>query len=91
MDSVEAAVAEGFGETQPIETDPGTIEKETKEIEKIESINIVIDHEEEGEANPTPAPPVDNTAAVPPHSTEPMTKQDCEINWIIDEIIKSYD
>ncbi|KAH1129641.1 hypothetical protein J1N35_001019 [Gossypium stocksii] len=84
--------AEGFGETQPTEVDTSTIEKETieleEEIEKIESINIVTDHEEEGEANPTPTPLVDCTTTAPPPSTEPMIEQDNEINQIIDEIIK---
>ncbi|KAK5840252.1 hypothetical protein PVK06_009141 [Gossypium arboreum] len=90
----------GVGKAQPTKTnpvliDPATIEKETKEVEeeteKTKSISIAIDCEEEDEANPTHAPLVDNTAAIPPPFTESMTEQDHEINQIIEEITKSDD
>ncbi|KAK5812024.1 hypothetical protein PVK06_027418 [Gossypium arboreum] len=80
---------------QPIETDPATTKKETKkpeeEIKKTKSVNFATDSEDEEEANPTHAPPVDSIVVVPPPFTEPMTEQDREIKWIIDEITKSND
>ncbi|KAH1107451.1 hypothetical protein J1N35_011219 [Gossypium stocksii] len=65
LHSIMQAVAQEAGEAQLIETDPATIEKETKEpqeeIKKTKSVNFATDSEEEEEANPTPAPPVDST------------------------------
>ncbi|KAH1056426.1 hypothetical protein J1N35_034491 [Gossypium stocksii] len=90
--TVQVAVVEEVGKAQPTETDPATIEKETKEpkeeTKKKESVSITTDCEEGEEANPTPTPLMDNTVVVPPSFTQPMTEQDHEINQIINEIIK---
>ncbi|KAK5825410.1 hypothetical protein PVK06_020242 [Gossypium arboreum] len=86
------AIVEKVGKAQPAEIDLATIEKEAKqqekEIEKKESISIATDCEEGEEVNPTPTPPMDSTAVVPPAFTQLMTEQDCEINQIINEITK---
>ncbi|KAH1046755.1 hypothetical protein J1N35_037539 [Gossypium stocksii] len=93
----QVAITKGVGEAQLVETDPvpmgpTTAQKETKEkqeeTKKMELISIVTDYEEK-EANPTPAPPIDNISVVRLPSREPMTEQDHEINQIIDEINKS--
>jgi len=49
---------------------------------------IATDRENEEEANPLIAPPVDNTTTVPPLSTELMTEQDHEIDRIIYELTR---
>lgn len=51
-------------------------------------VSIATDHEEEEEANPNHVPLVDSLAAIPSPSTKPMTEQDREINWIIDDLTR---
>lgn len=81
-------------ELNPAPTNPANEEKEPKEPEKdedkTESVSIATDHGEE-EANPTSAPLVDSTVAIPPPSTEQMTEQDHEINRTINDLTKSDD
>ncbi|KAH1072905.1 hypothetical protein J1N35_025233, partial [Gossypium stocksii] len=83
---------EGVSDVEPLETNPANEENAPKapekEPKKKESISIETNCEEEEEANPSVAPPVDSTTAVPPLSTELMTEQYREINRIINEITR---
>ncbi|PPS12396.1 hypothetical protein GOBAR_AA08247 [Gossypium barbadense] len=88
----QVARAEAVGDTEPVETNLANEENAPKapeeEPEKTKSVNIETDREDEEEANPSIAPPVDNTVAIPPPSTRPMTEQNREINRVIDELTK---
>ncbi|KAK5825867.1 hypothetical protein PVK06_020742 [Gossypium arboreum] len=90
---LQASVEEGMVEAEPRTTNSVAEEKETKSLDedviKTKSFHIETDDEGIEEATPTLAPPMDSTAVVPPTSTVAMTKQDREINCIIDEITKS--
>ncbi|KAK5842710.1 hypothetical protein PVK06_005095 [Gossypium arboreum] len=82
----------GVGDAELIKTNPANEENAPKapeeEPKKTESVGFETNREDKEEANPSVAPPIDITVAVPPPSTVPMTEQDREINWIIDELTR---
>ncbi|KAH1032008.1 hypothetical protein J1N35_044182 [Gossypium stocksii] len=83
---------EGVDDAELVQTNSANKENAPKapkeELEKIESVSIETNLEDEEEENPSVAPPVDSTATIPPPSTKPMTEQDREVDWIIDELTR---
>ncbi|KAH1091490.1 hypothetical protein J1N35_018747 [Gossypium stocksii] len=80
---------DGVGDTKPVETNPINEENMPKaseeKPEKIESVSIETNCEDEEEANLSISPLMDSTVAIPPPSIEPMIEHDYEINRIINE------
>ncbi|KAK5785004.1 hypothetical protein PVK06_039545 [Gossypium arboreum] len=85
-------VWEGVGDAKPVKTNPANEENAPKaleeEPEKTKFVSIKTNHGDKEEANPSVAPLVDSTAAIPPLSTELMTEHDRKINQIINELTK---